>query len=146
MINRNSQYISPDKLLLIARLLIVSLFVFSGLEKLFDYSGAVAYASSHGIPLASIGMPLAIGLELICATMLLLGWHARGAALLLMVWALWTGPWFHRFWIAPPAMWQFMIDDFFHHLVMAGGLLYVYVFGAGRIALEGATPTQSRQS
>jgi putative oxidoreductase len=124
--------------LLLARLLIASLFVFSGLEKCFDYGGAVAYATAHGIPYAATLMWLVIALELVSSAMLISGWHARAGAAALLVWVLWTGPWFHRFWVTPQPMWQMMVDDFFHHLVMAGGLIYVIVFGPGTLAMPGS--------
>ena len=108
-----------------------SLFVFSGLEKLTDFGGAVGFAASMGVPLPQVAIGLAVVLELGCAAALLTRWCRIGAAIL-TVWVIILGPTFHRFWAVPPAEWQMMVDNFFHHFVMAGGLLYVVVFGAGR--------------
>ncbi len=125
--NANSKHAAVT--LFVARCFMASLFVFSGLEKVFDFSGAVLFAQAHGVLFAETLMPVVILLELGASLMLVTGWRASQGALALTLWVLWTGPWFHRFWMAPPHMWQMMIDDFFHHFVMAGGLLYVVIFG-----------------
>jgi putative oxidoreductase len=76
-------------------------------------------------------MPLAGLFEVACGVMLVTGWHARQAAAALAVWIIVLGPVFHRFWEAPPQLWQIMVDDLFHHFVMFGGMIYVVVFGPG---------------
>ena len=48
-----------------------TLFVFSGLEKIFKYPEVCAFAAAAGVPLASALMPCAILLELGCAALLL---------------------------------------------------------------------------
>jgi transmembrane protein len=119
-------------LLWIARLLIVSLYVFSALEKVFDFEGAVNFAAGVGhIPFAKILMPFAIILELGCSALILTKRYCRIGATVLCVWTLFLGPWFHRFWdVQDPGQWQNVIDSFFHHLTMAGGLLCLAIVGA----------------
>ena len=126
--------------LLIARLCMASLFLWSGLEKMLDYRGAVGFAAHMGVPSAAQLMPGAIILEIGAALALVTGWYARTAAALLAVWMLILGPWFHQFWNAPPQLWQLMVDDFFHHFVMIGGMIYVVVFGPGDYALSRRRP------
>jgi putative oxidoreductase len=82
-------------------------------------------------------MPLAALFEIGCGLMLVTGWRAREAAAALAVWILVLGPLFHQFWNAPPQMWQATIDNFFHHLVMFGGMVYLAVFGPGRWRIAG---------
>ena len=118
--------------LLGARLLMASLAVFGGLEKIFKYEDAVGFATAFGIPFPRQTMPLAIILELGCAVMLFSPRHCRLGAAILAVWTFALGVWFHRFWAVPAAEWQMMIDSFFHHFVMVGGFMYVVVFGDGR--------------
>lgn len=113
-----------------------ALFLFSGVEKTFDFHGATVFAASGGIPFAVMLMPFAIAVELIAGLALLLGWHVRAAAIVLAIWLGILGPLFHQFWHAPPQIWQMMVDDFFHHFVMLGGMIYVAVSGPGRIALH----------
>ena len=132
-----------DVWLLVARLLMASLFLWSGIEKIFDLRGAAGFAASGGIPFALQLMPLAILLELGCAIALILGWRTREAAILLALWMIILGPLFHQFWNAPPERWQESIDGFFHHLVMVGGMIYVAIFGPGRMVIgrSQAAPT-----
>jgi putative oxidoreductase len=117
--------------LFIARLCMASLFLWSGLEKALDLDGAAAFAASHDVPFARTLMPFAALFEIGCAALLISGWGARAAAIALGIWMLILGPWFHQFWNAPPAMWQVTIDDFFHHFVMIGGMIYLAVYGPG---------------
>lgn len=130
-----------DYALLAARLCMASLFLWSGAEKAFNLHAAAGFAASRGVPFALPLMPAAVLLEIGCAFMLIIGWRTRTAALILAAWMLVLGPWFHPFWNAPASMWQLMIDDFFHHFVMIGGMLYVAVFGPGRIAWRGGNPS-----
>lgn len=124
-----------DIWLLVARVLMASLFLWSGIEKVFDLHGAAAFAASGGIPFASELMPLAIILELACSLALILGWKTRPAAIALALWMVVLGPMFHQFWNAPPDRWQQAIDDFFHHFVMIGGMIYIAVFGPGSLSV-----------
>jgi putative oxidoreductase len=121
-----------DAALFVARLALASLFLFSGAQKITHLHGAAAWAASQGVPFASQLMPLAALFEIAAGLMLVVGWRAREAAVALAAWIIVLGPLFHRFWNVPPQIWQVVIDDFFHHLVMFGGMIYVAVFGPGR--------------
>ncbi len=127
--NRPASTSRYDAALFIARLGLASLFLFSGLQKMMHLQDAGAWAASQGVHFASQLMPLAALFEIAAALMLVSGWRA--------LWIIVLGPWFHRFWNAPPQMWQVVIDDFFHHLVMFGGMIYVAVFGPGSWRLRG---------
>lgn len=120
-----------DAALFIARLSLASLFLFSAVEKLTSMHGAIAWATANGVHLAHLAMPFAALFEIVTGTMLVTGWRAREAAVALAVWIIVLGPAFHQFWNAPPELWQGVIDNFFHHLVMFGGMVYVAVFGPG---------------
>jgi putative oxidoreductase len=124
-----------DAALFVARLGLASLFLFSGTQKMTHLHDAAAWAASRGVPFASQLMPLAALFEIAAGLMLVVGWRARAAAVALAAWIIVLGPLFHPFWNVPPQNWQVVIDDFFHHLVMFGGMIYVGVFGPGRWCL-----------
>jgi putative oxidoreductase len=124
--------VGQDAALFVARLCLASLFLFSGGEKLTSMDGAIQWAASHGVPFASLAMPLAALFEVAAGLMLVTGWRAREAAAALAVWIIVLGPLFHQFWNVPPQFWQESVDNFFHHLVMFGGMIYLTVFGPGR--------------
>jgi putative oxidoreductase len=117
--------------LLVARAGMASLFIFSGLEKVFFYEGAVGFAQSFGVPFAEYSMAGAIILELGSAAALLTRRYCRYGAAILAIWMFVLNPWFHRFWAVAPEDWQMMVDSFFHHFVMIGGMMYIMAFGAG---------------
>jgi putative oxidoreductase len=123
--------VRQEAALLVARIGLASLFLFSGCQKLTHLQGAAHWAASQGVPFASLLMPLAGLFEVTSAVMLITGWRARQAAAALAAWIIVLGPLFHRFWEAPPQLWQIEVDGLFHHFVMFGGMLYVAVFGPG---------------
>jgi putative oxidoreductase len=126
-----------DAALFVARLCLASLFLFSGAEKLTSMPGAIAWATSSGVPVAQLAMPLAALFEVAMGLLLATGWRAREAAVALALWIIVLGPLFHQFWRVPPQFWQESVDNFFHHLVMFGGMVYVAVFGPGGWRLTG---------
>lgn len=111
--------------LFVARLLMASHYLFSGLESVFKYNDAVAFAASYQIPFARLAVAPATAIDLICGLMLLSPRWCRTGAAILAPWTFFLGIWFHRFWAVSPAEWQMMVDNFFHHFVMTGGLLYL---------------------
>ena len=124
-----------DATLFVARICLASLFLWSGGQKMMNLHGAGMWAASVGVPFAMQLMPLAAVFEIGTALMLVTGWRAREAAAALAAWIIVLGPLFHQFWNAPPHMWQVMVDDFFHHIVMFGGMVYLAVFGPGAWSL-----------
>src|SRR6516162_1323671 len=70
-----------DAATLLGRVLLAALFLHEAWSKLTGYSAAVAYAQAFGLPGSLI--PLAIVLEVGCGILILVGYHARAAALLL---------------------------------------------------------------
>ena len=88
--------------LFVARLGMASLFLFSGMQKLASLEGAIQWAASMGVPVASLSMPLAGLFEVATGLMLITGWHAREAAAALAVWIIVLGPLFHQFWSVAP--------------------------------------------
>lgn len=125
-----------DLALLVARLCMASLFLWSGAEKLLMPALAARYASSHGVPFAERLVPLASLFELLCASALITGLRARSAAVCLALWMLVVGPWLHPFWQASGKEWQDLIDSFFHHVVMIGGMICLAAGGPGAITLR----------
>lgn len=125
-----------DAALFVARLCMASLFLFSGAEKITSMPGAVQWGASSGVPVAQLAMPLAALFEVAMGLSLASGWRAREAAAALALWIIVLGPLFHQFWNVPPQRWQESVDNFFHHLVMFGGMVYVAVFGPGRWQLR----------
>ena len=121
---------------LLARLLMVALFLPAGLSKIGGFEGTVGYIASVGLPMASLGAVLAIAVEVLAPLALLVGWRTPWAALVLAVFTLVASVFFHNFW-AMPAEQQFMQQlMFMKNLGVVGGLLALAAFGAGAWSLD----------
>ncbi|WP_367065077.1 DoxX family protein [Oryzisolibacter sp. LB2S] len=77
-----------NALILLGRILIAPLFVPSGIGKITDFAGTVGYATAMGLPLPTVGIAIAIVIELLGSLALVLGFGARIAALALAVFSL----------------------------------------------------------
>ncbi len=121
---------------LVARLLMVALFLPAGLNKITGFESTVGYIASVGLPLASVGAVVAILVEVGGSLALLAGFATRWAALALALFTLGASVFFHNYW-AMPAEQQFVQQlMFFKNLGVVGGLLALAAAGAGAWSLD----------
>lgn len=121
---------------LVARLLMVALFLPAGLNKITGFEGTVGYIASVGLPLATVGAVVAIVVEVVGSLALLAGFATRWAALALALFTLGASVFFHNYW-AMPAEQQFVQQlMFFKNLGVVGGLLALAAVGAGAWSLD----------
>ena len=122
--------------LLVARVLLALMFVLAGVSKLTGLEGTAGYIGSVGLP-APMVLAVASGVvELAAGLMLIVGWQTRGAALALALFTVVASVLFHNFW-AMPADKAFMQQlMFLKNLAVTGGLMFVFVFGAGSLSLD----------
>src|SRR3954447_18909069 len=79
-----------DEVILVARILLIALFVAFGWSKLTGYSGTVGYMAQTGVPMPSIAAALAVVVEVFVALAVALGAWTRPLALLLALYTLGT--------------------------------------------------------
>ena len=97
----------------------------------------IAYATSQGAPLASIGVPLMGVISLVGGLSVLLGYRAKIGAWLIVAFLLVVTPIMHRFWgLTDPMMAQVQMINFMKNLSMLGGALLITQFGAGPLSLD----------
>lgn len=126
-----------DGVLLAARFLLMLLFLIFGWQKLLNYSGTVQYMAHVGAPLPSLAALIAIIMEFFVSIAIILGVATRPLALLLALYTLGTALIGHRYWtMAGMARFENEIN-FFKNVSIIGGLLALYVTGAGRYAVDG---------
>lgn len=113
---------------LAGRLLLAAIFLLEGWSKLNGYAGAVAYMDKHGVPPALL--PLVIAIELGAGAMIAIGWQTRLAALALALFCVLAALLFHA-----DLGDRNQILHLEKDLAIAGGLLVLAAFGAGRYAL-----------
>lgn len=121
---------------LLARLLMVALFLPAGINKIGGFEGTAGYIASVGLPFPSLGAAIAVVVEIVAPLLLLVGLQTRWAALVLAVFTLAASVFFHNFW-AMPAEQQFMQQlMFMKNIGVVGGLLAIAAFGAGAFSLD----------
>ena len=128
---------SRDTIALVGRVLIASMFIPSGLGKVFGFAAVVGYIASHGVPLPEICAAAAVAAELGLGLGLLVGWRARWAAWGLVIFVAVITPIFHNFWALPRAEAMLQMQSFFKNIAVIGGLLLIAAFGPGGLSLDG---------
>lgn len=125
-----------NPLALIGRILLAVLFVPAGFGKIAGFSGTVGYATAMGLPLPTVGVAIALVIELFGGLALLIGYRARLAAIALAVFTLVASFFFHAYWAVPAE--QQMVQQllFFKNIAVVGGLLAFAAFGAGGWSLD----------
>lgn len=127
---------SASPLVLIARILLAALFITAGLSKISGFDGTVGYIASKGLPVPALLAVLAIALEVLGGIVVVVGYKARIASLLLAIFTLVAGFIFHNFWVAPADQAYIQNIMFMKNLSIAGGLLLLTVFGAGDFSID----------
>lgn len=99
--------------------------------------GTIAYAAAQAVPLASIMVPLSGIIALAGALSVLLGYHAKIGAWLLVLFLVPVTLMMHAFWAVPdPAAAQIQMIMFLKNVAMLGGALLITQFGAGRYSFD----------
>lgn len=122
---------ASDVAALAGRILLAAIFVLSGLSKVTAPAGTIGYIASAGLPLPQVGLAIAVIVELGGGLALVAGFRTRFVAAVLALFSLATALAFHNH-LAD----QNQFIHFFKNVAMAGGLLQVVAFGAGRFALD----------
>jgi len=119
----------------VARLLFVALFLMSAPGHF--QAGTIAYAAQQGVPFASVLVPLSGILAIAGGLSVLLGWHARVGAWLLVAFLVPVTLAMHAFWnVAEPMPRMIQQAMFMKNLAMLGGALLVAYWGAGPVSLD----------
>lgn len=116
---------------LIGRLLMATIFVFSGLGKIATPAATIGYISAMGLPFATLGLIGAIAVEVGGGLLLVAGLQTRATALVLAGFSLVTGLIFHHA-IGD----QNQLIHLLKNIAMAGGLLQIAAYGAGSLSLD----------
>ncbi len=135
----NDNKTSQNALALIGRILLAALFVPAGFSKIAGFEGTAGYIASVGLPLPQVGAAIAIVVELGLGLLLLVGWRTRLSALVIAVFTVVAGVFFHNFWAAPADQVMMQQINFFKNLAIAGGLLFIAAYGPGSWSLDART-------
>jgi putative oxidoreductase len=126
-----------DIIILIARVLLMVLFVLSGWAKLTGFDGTVGYMTSLGAPAPMLAAGIAVIMEFVVAILLILGFYTRPLAFLFALFVLGTALLGHPFWNMVDPERSANMTQFLKNLSIMGGLLLLAVSGPGRFSVDG---------
>jgi putative oxidoreductase len=116
---------------LLGRILLGLPFLMSGLGKLAAYGATVGYIASVGLPAPPLAFITSVVIEVGGSLLLLLGFRARFASVVLGVFSIATAVFFHHNFADQNQMIHFLKD-----VMITGGLLQIAYFGAGAFSLD----------
>lgn len=125
-----------DIIILLARVLLMILFILSGWSKLTGFEGTVNYMGSLGAPAPMLAAAIAVIMEFAVGILLLLGFYARPLAFLFALFVLGTALIGHPFWNMVDPERSANMTQFLKNMSIIGGLLLLAVSGAGRFSLD----------
>ncbi|WP_109123887.1 DoxX family protein [Dyella sp. C11] len=127
---------SRDGMLLLARLLLMVLFVIFGWSKLLSFSSTVAYMGSVGVPMPAVSAAIAVIMEFFVGIAIAVGFYTRPLAIVLALYTLAAAIIGHQFWnMVDPERIGAMIN-FYKNVSIAGGLLLLCIAGPGKYSLD----------
>ena len=135
---KSMDWLVNDGLPLLARICLVVLFPFSGLDKIVNRESALKQAASSFLPGAPVLLVLAMIVEFVTPVCIVSGWYDGVAAFVLAGYCVITAILYHNFWAYPrfwspgsagyPHLW-----DFLKNFGLVGGLLLI-VLGSDLVA------------
>ncbi|VWC71087.1 membrane protein [Burkholderia lata] len=126
-----------DELILVARILLMVLFVMFGWSKLTGFSGTVAFMASSGVPAPELSTIVAVVMEFVVGIALVVGVRTRLLALLLALYTLGTAIVGHHYWNMTGAVQYDNMIHFYKNISIIGGLMLLCVTGAGKYSVDG---------
>ena len=125
-----------DEVILLARILLVALFLIFGWGKITNYAGTVGYMAQTGVPMAPVAAAVAILVEVFVSLAALFGVLTRPFAVILALYTLATGFIGHHYWTMTGAAQYEAEINFYKNVSIMGGFLLLYVTGAGKYSID----------
>jgi putative oxidoreductase len=135
-----------DTLLLVARIVLVVIYLMSGASKVMDLSGTAAMIASKGLPAPMVLAAIAAAAEILGGLAIVVGFQTRFAAIGLLIYTLVAAYFFHDFWTMPESAER--MNTMIHamkNLSMAGAFLMLAAVGAGRFSIDGPSIMHDRR-
>ncbi|HET6586838.1 MAG TPA: DoxX family protein [Oleiagrimonas sp.] len=125
-----------NEFLLVARILMVILFVWSGWGKLTNFSGAVGAMAGAGLPIPTVAAIVAIAIEFFAGIAVAIGFLTRPLALLMAVFTLAAAFIAHHYWTMTGPEHIGNMINFYKNISIVGGFLFLCITGAGRYSID----------
>ncbi len=128
-------FASSPVITLAGRVLLTFIFIMAGLGHFAK--PAIDAAAAAGVPLPGLAVPLSGVLAIVGGLSVLLGYHARIGAALLIAFLVPVTIMMHPFWATPdPLMHQIHQVMLLKNVSIAGGVLLILAFGAGPLSVD----------
>lgn len=125
-----------DEVLLVARILLVILFVLFGYFKLIGFAGTVAEMASASLPIPMVAAAVTVILEFFVGIAILVGFFTRPLALLLAAYTLATAFIGHRYWTMTGTAHVANMINFYKNVSIMGGFVLLALTGPGRYSID----------
>jgi putative oxidoreductase len=129
---------AADAVLLVGRLCLAAIFLWSGVGKIGGFGGFVGNLASQGLPLPTLAALLGIALEAGGAALVMLGLFTRLAAAGLILFTIAATLIAHDFWTLEGPERSMQQIQFMKNLGLIGGFLLLIGSGAGSFSLDAA--------
>ena len=111
------------------RIFLSTIFLFEGINKIFNYEGTIEYMESFNVP-EFLAIPTII-LEILFPLLLIIGYQTKLSALVLAIFTLATALIFHTDFTN-----QMQLISFLKNFAIAGCFLILFINGAGKYSLD----------
>ena len=125
-----------DVVLLVARVLLASLFIISGFDKATNLPAATAYMATTNTPLPEFFAAAAAAIEFAGGSALVFGAATRLVAPLFVLYVFLTAVIGHPYWTVSGTAHDNILFHFWKNIAICGGFLLLFVEGAGRYSLD----------
>jgi putative oxidoreductase len=135
-VTKTNDFAASEFLPPIFRFLLAAPFLPSGAGKIFNFEATAQGMIAEGMPFSQFFLLGAIFLELVGGFLLLLGFKARLAAAMLILFLIPATLIFHDFWTFPADKQMSETIHFLKNLGILGGLTAIVYYGAGSFSLD----------
>lgn len=125
-----------DATILVARILLMLLFVISGWSKLISFAATITYMNETGLPFPVVASIVAIIMELPAGLLIFIGFYTRPVALILAIYTIATAIIGHHFWTMHGDDRIANMVSFYKNAGMAGGFLLMCLTGPGKYSID----------
>jgi putative oxidoreductase len=125
-----------NEIILVARLLLATLFLIFGVRKVRDYSGTVSQMVDVGFSTPVLATLASIFMELPVAFAVAIGAFTRPSAALMALYTLGTALIGHHYWTVKGADYVDSLEGFYKDLSVMGGFLLLCVTGPGKYSID----------
>lgn len=125
-----------SSILLVARVLLVGLFIIFGYQKLIHFGGTIGYMQKLELPLPSVTAAIVVLMEFFAGLAIVLGFFTRPIALMMAIYTLGTAIIGHPFWTASGPEHFAAEVGFYKNISIIGGLLLLSLTGPGKYSVN----------